>query len=66
MFSANLRLSNKQISHEQKLKRVEETINELGLAACADTKVWGVNKIKYLLKDLRRSYICYSVIEKLN
>jgi ATP-binding cassette, subfamily G (WHITE), member 2 len=39
MFSANLRLSNKEVSHRRKVKKVEETLQELGLTACADTKV---------------------------
>ena len=38
MFSANLRLP-KSISHEEKKERVENTLLELGLTACSDTKV---------------------------
>ena len=38
MFSANLRLS-KKITDEEKKQRVEDTVIELGLKACADSKV---------------------------
>jgi hypothetical protein len=38
MFSANLRLP-KKIGHKEKLQRVEDTIRELGLVKCADSKV---------------------------
>ena len=38
MFSANMRLPN-SLSWKDKLQRVEEAIQELGLASCADTKV---------------------------
>ena len=38
MFSANLRLP-KTKTTEQKRRRVEKTILELGLTRCADTKV---------------------------
>ena len=38
MFSANLRLS-ASLSQKEKRHRVEETIQELGLTSCADTKV---------------------------
>ena len=37
-FSAALRLTS-DVSSEEKAERVEEVINELGLKACADTKV---------------------------
>jgi ATP-binding cassette, subfamily G (WHITE), member 2 len=38
MFSANLRLPSSK-SHKSKCRRVENTIKELGLTTCADTKV---------------------------
>ena len=38
MFSANLRLP-KCISKEEKERKVDETLYELGLQACADSKV---------------------------
>ena len=38
MFSANLRLP-ESISRREKEKKVEDTIYELGLQACADSKV---------------------------
>ena len=38
MFSANLRLP-KSVNIEGKKARVEETLNNLGLNHCADTKV---------------------------
>ena len=38
MFSANLRLP-ESISSAEKVRKVEETIAELGLETCADTKV---------------------------
>jgi ATP-binding cassette subfamily G (WHITE) protein 2 len=38
MFSANLRLS-KKVKSKEKEKRVEDTIIELGLVNCADSKV---------------------------
>ena len=38
MFSANLRLS-KEVKNKEKNERVEDTILELGLMACADSKV---------------------------
>jgi len=38
MFSANLRLP-KNIGHKEKKQRVEDTIQELGLVKCADSKV---------------------------
>jgi len=38
MFSANLRFP-QTMSDEEKLDRVDEAIEELGLANCADTKV---------------------------
>ena len=38
MFSANLRLSS-SVSQEEKERRVQETIYELGLVHCADSKV---------------------------
>lgn len=38
MFSANIRLPN-TVSNEEKKKRVEDIVGELGLADCADTKV---------------------------
>jgi len=37
MFSANLRLS-KVYSRQEKEHRVEDTIQQLGLAKCADSK----------------------------
>ena len=40
MFSANVRLP-KCISKEEKKRRVEEIIYELGLQSCADTIVSG-------------------------
>ena len=39
MFSANLRLSNKKYSHDQLKEKVDQVIDELGLEACANTKV---------------------------
>ena len=39
-FSANLRLSNELYDEEARKKKVEEVIVQLGLEACADTKVW--------------------------
>jgi len=44
MFSANLRLPT-SVSQKEKRHRVEETIQELGLTSCADTKVSHI--IKY-------------------
>jgi ATP-binding cassette subfamily G (WHITE) protein 2 len=38
MFSANLRLP-KSVSKEEKERRVDEVIKELGLTHCADSKV---------------------------
>ena len=38
MFSANLRLPS-SLSKKDKRQRVEETLQELGLTSCADTKV---------------------------
>jgi ATP-binding cassette subfamily G (WHITE) protein 2 len=38
MFSANLRLP-ESIKRRQKEERVQETIDELGLISCADSKV---------------------------
>jgi len=38
MFSANLRLPG-SLSRKDKKMRVKETIKELGLTSCADTKV---------------------------
>lgn len=38
MFSANLRLPS-NISHSVKKAKVEEVVQELGLSACADSKV---------------------------
>jgi len=38
MFSANMRLPN-SLSWKDKRQRVEEAIEELSLASCADTKV---------------------------
>lgn len=38
MLSANLRLP-KNIGHKEKLQRVDDTIRELGLVKCADSKV---------------------------
>jgi len=38
MFSANLRLR-KSFSQAEKCDKVDETIEELGLSACANTKV---------------------------
>jgi len=38
MFSANLRLPS-SFSRKDKRRKVKETIQELGLTACADTKV---------------------------
>jgi len=38
MFSANLRLPN-SVSQKDKRQRVEDTLQELGLTSCADTKV---------------------------
>ena len=38
MFSANLRLP-KVISQKEKEKKVEDTLYELGLQSCADSKV---------------------------
>ena len=38
MFSANLRLP-QTMSDDEKCDRVDEAIDELGLATCADTKV---------------------------
>jgi len=38
MFSANLRLP-QTMSDDEKRDRVDEAIEELGLAKCADTKV---------------------------
>ena len=40
MFSANMRLSNETYTQEEKKTLVEDTIVELGLERCADTKVW--------------------------
>jgi len=37
-FSANLRLPS-SLSQKEKRNRVEETLQELGLVSCADTKV---------------------------
>ena len=39
MFSANLRLP-KTVTLEEKRRRVDDTIAELGLIHCADSKVW--------------------------
>ena len=39
MFSANLRISD-SVSTKEKAAKVEETIKELGLEKCADTKVY--------------------------
>jgi len=41
MFSANLRLPD-SLSRREKRHRVEETIQELGLTSCANTKVSNV------------------------
>jgi len=38
-FSANLRLSNSQVSLKGRQKKVQQVIEELGLTACADTPV---------------------------
>jgi len=38
MFSANLRLPD-SLSQKDKQQRVEDTLQELGLITCADTKV---------------------------
>ena len=38
MFSANLRLP-EDTSKEERLQRVQDTIHELGLTECQDTKV---------------------------
>ena len=38
-FSANLRLSHKVYDKEARQKKVQEVIKQLGLEACADTKV---------------------------
>ena len=38
MFSANIRLPS-SVSHKEKKRRVDDTINELGLTNCADSKV---------------------------
>lgn len=38
-FSANIRLPADDFSREEKRLKVEEVINDLGLSACADTKV---------------------------
>jgi len=38
MFSANMRLPN-SLPKKDKRQRVEETLQELGLTSCADTKV---------------------------
>uniref|UniRef100_A0AAQ5Z1M2 ABC transporter domain-containing protein n=1 Tax=Amphiprion ocellaris TaxID=80972 RepID=A0AAQ5Z1M2_AMPOC len=39
LFSANLRLSRKHHSSEDKSKKVDEIIQDLGLTDCADTKI---------------------------
>lgn len=39
MFSANLRLPS-SVSEEEKRRKVEEAIFELGLESCANTKVF--------------------------
>lgn len=39
LFSANLRLSRKHHSSDDKTKKVDEIIQELGLTDCADTKI---------------------------
>jgi len=39
MFSANLRLDRRKVTQEQKKELVDETVVELGLANCADSKV---------------------------
>ena len=38
-FSANLRLCNKLFSKKAREEKVEKVIEQLGLQACADTKV---------------------------
>jgi len=44
MFSANLRLP-ESLSQKNKRQRVDETIQELGLTSCADTKVCHVQQL---------------------
>ena len=38
MFSANVRLPG-EVTYEERVERVQKTIQDLGLEACADTKV---------------------------
>lgn len=45
MFSANLRLP-QSVDHDEKKRRVDEVIQELGLSQCADSKV-GALKFKW-------------------
>jgi len=47
MFSANLRLP-KSIGHKEKARRVDDTIQELGLVSCADSKVIRTHQLRRL------------------
>jgi len=60
MFSANLRLPN-SLSQKDKRQRVEETLYELGLTSCADTKVSHI--LTYLLTYLLTcfTYLLYTL-----
>ena len=56
MFSANLRLP-KCISKEEKERKVDETLYELGLQACADSKVGKPEYISPFGRDMTNKMI---------
>ena len=46
MFSANLRLPGKVYSQKERNHKVDKVIDELGLQACANTKVSTLHEIR--------------------
>ena len=60
MFSANLRLP-KVISQKEKEKKVEDTLYELGLQSCADSKV---TNIRNFLHSVTLSAFSFVVLHK--